>query len=109
MLAPPLVGDAPLRVPLIYVKQGVEKVFCLWEQKVQNSEVKAHLDMAQLHSATSRAGTINRRRVPLPICDRPRDDESRAVIVSRVSNGADFLVLGGKEDRSLDKVVGTRT
>ena len=34
MLAPPLVGDAPLRVPLIYVKQGDEKVFYLWEQKV---------------------------------------------------------------------------
>ena len=65
--------------------------------------------MAQLHPATSRAGTINRRRVPLPICDRPRDDESRAVIVSRVSNGTDFLVLGGKEDWSLDKVLGTRT
>lgn len=92
MFAPPPVGGAPARVPLIYGN----RIVSAWKATEENN--CAHLDVAQLHTAAESTRPVHSSGVPRPIIHGPIDYEYCALVrrtcVGRGVSCSGYLLVG---------------
>ena len=103
MFAPPDVGGAPRRVPLI----------CSLSQRVRKKcePNVCHLHVPKLDTIAVVTRSVDGGSVTCAICHGAIDDQRRSGGVCRVTGSADFLIRRGEEKWSSDDVLltGTKT
>lgn len=68
--------------------------------------VGTYLDIPQPHTITACASTIDSGGVARSIRDRPIDDKHRSGVISRITDGANFLVGSSEQYWRDDNILG---